>query len=121
MTAGLATLGALDDAAYKKLEMLGAQLENGLREILRELKIQAQLHRVGSMWTLFFTGEKVTDYASAKTSDTQKFARFFHAMLERGIYLPPSQFESAFVSLAHNADDIGSTLEAARESFALLA
>jgi glutamate-1-semialdehyde 2,1-aminomutase len=120
MTAGLATLSTLDAAAYEKLESLGAQLENGLREILRELKIAAQLHRVGSMWTLFFTSEEVADYASAKTSDTGKFARFFHAMLERGIYLPPSQFESAFISLAHTPADIGSTLRAARESLASL-
>jgi len=116
MTAGIATLDALDDAAYTKLENLGASLENGLREICEELRIPFQLHRVGSMWTLFFNDQKVTDYASAKTSDTQKFARFFHAMLERGIYLPPSQFEAAFISLAHTEADVGSTLSAAREA-----
>jgi glutamate-1-semialdehyde 2,1-aminomutase len=118
MTAGLATLGALDDAAYEKLETLGAKLENGLRAILSDLQIPAQLHRVGSMWTLFFSERKVHNYSSAKNSDVQKFARFFHAMLERGIYLPPSQFESAFISLAHTEDDIERTLEAARESLA---
>jgi glutamate-1-semialdehyde 2,1-aminomutase len=120
MAAGLSTLSGLDDAAYKKLEALGAQLENGILEILRELKIEAQFHRVGSMWTLFFTSQKVTDYASAKTSDTQKFARFFHAMLERGIYLPPSQFEAAFISLAHTQSDIESTLLATRASLEAL-
>jgi glutamate-1-semialdehyde 2,1-aminomutase len=121
MTAGIATLSALDGAAYHKLETLGAVLENGLRSICEELKIPHQLHRVGSMWTLFFTGQKVTDYASAKTSDTQKFARFFHAMLERGIYLPPSQFEAAFISLAHTEADIGSTLNAAQQALRQIA
>jgi len=116
MTAGIATLSTLDDAAYAKLENLGAILENGLRTILEELKIPFQLHRVGSMWTLFFTGQEVTDYESAKTSDTQKFARYFHGMLDRGIYLPPSQFEAAFISLAHSENGIQSTLDAARES-----
>lgn len=116
MTAGLATLKPLDAAAYEKLEALGAQLENGLSAIIAELNIPAQLHRVGSMWTLFFTPEKVVDYSSAKTSDTERFARFFHGMLERGIYLPPSQFEAAFISLAHTSDDIESTLQAAHET-----
>jgi glutamate-1-semialdehyde 2,1-aminomutase len=116
MAAGLSTLALLDDAAYEQLEARGAQLENGLRAILEDFKIAAQLHRAGSMWTLFFTDQKIHDYATAKTSDTQKFARFFHAMLERGIYLPPSQFEAAFISLAHTPEDIESTLVAAREA-----
>jgi glutamate-1-semialdehyde 2,1-aminomutase len=119
MAAGLSTLAGLDDAAYEKLEVLGAQLEAGMRAILEELQINAQFHRVGSMWTLFFTGEDVVNYASAKTSDTRKFARFFHAMLERGVYLPPSQFEAAFISLAHTPEDIESTLAAAREALTL--
>jgi glutamate-1-semialdehyde 2,1-aminomutase len=121
MTAGLSTLAGLDAAAYEKLESLGAQLEAGVLALLAELKIAAQFHRVGSMWTLFFTDHKVVDYATAKTSDTKKFAAFFHAMLERGIYLPPSQFEAAFLSLAHTPDDIESTLAAARESLQSLA
>ena len=116
MTAGIATLSTLDDAAYSKLEKLGAMLESGLREILEELEIPFQLHRVASMWTLFFTGAEVTDYESAKSSDTRKFARYFHGMLNRGIYLPPSQFEAAFISLAHSENDIQSTLDAAREA-----
>ena len=116
MTAGIATLSTLDDAAYSKLENLGAMLESGLREILEELEIPFQLHRVASMWTLFFTGAEVTDYESAKSSDTRKFARYFHGMLNRGIYLPPSQFEAAFISLAHSENDIQSTLDAAREA-----
>ena len=75
------------------------------------------VNRVGSMMTWFFTKEAVTDYDSAKTSDTKQFARFFHAMLERGIYLPPSQFEALFVSTAHTQADIERTIEAAKESF----
>ena len=75
------------------------------------------VNRVGSMMTWFFTNEAVTDYASAKTSDTKQFGRFFHAMLDRGILLPPSQFEAFFLSTAHSDADIDRTVEAARESF----
>ena len=74
-------------------------------------------NRVGSMFTGFFTGEPVTDYASARRSDTRRYARFFHAMLDQGIYLAPSQFEAGFVSLAHTADDIDATLNAAESAF----
>ena len=76
------------------------------------------VNRVGSMLTWFFTSEEVTDYESAKTSDTAKFGRFFHGMLERGVYLPPSQFEAMFVSAAHTDEDIARTVEAAKASFA---
>jgi glutamate-1-semialdehyde 2,1-aminomutase len=75
------------------------------------------VNRIGSMMTWFFTGSPVTDYDTAKLADTKKFARFFHAMLERGIYLPPSQFEALFVSTAHTEADIEQTREAARQSF----
>ena len=71
------------------------------------------------MFTFFFTGQPVTDYESAKRSDTARFARFFRAMLERGIYLAPSQFEAAFLSAAHSAEDIRQTIAAAREAFSL--
>jgi glutamate-1-semialdehyde 2,1-aminomutase len=77
------------------------------------------VNRTGSMMTWFFTSQPVTDYASAKRSDTARFARFFHAMLERGIYLPPSQFEAMFVSAVHTPADIERTVQAARESFAI--
>jgi glutamate-1-semialdehyde 2,1-aminomutase len=121
MTAGLATINALDDAAYRQLEERGAQLEEGLRAALEETGEPARLHRVGSIWTLFFSDAPVVDYASAKQSDTKAFATFFHAMLERGIYLPPSQFEAAFISLAHSADDIRNTIEAVREALQCVA
>ncbi len=78
------------------------------------------VNRVGSMLTWFFTGDKVTDYDTARRSDTKKFARFFHLMLDRGIYLPPSQFEALFVSAAHTQSDIDTTVQAARECFALV-
>ncbi|MCU1326125.1 MAG: glutamate-semialdehyde -aminomutase [Bryobacterales bacterium] len=77
------------------------------------------VNRIGSMMTWFFTTENVTDYDSAKTSDTVRFGKFFHAMLERGIYLPPSQYEALFVSTAHSEADIDRTVEAAKESFAI--
>ena len=75
------------------------------------------VNRVGSMFTFFFTGRQVIDYETAKTSDTARFGRFFHHMLDRGIYLAPSQFEAGFVSAAHTAGDIASTVDAAREFF----
>jgi glutamate-1-semialdehyde 2,1-aminomutase len=121
MTAGLAALRDLDSDAYERLETLGTRLESGLRATLEELGVTAQLHRIGSMWTLFFCETPVTDYASAKNSDTQKFGRFFHAMLERGVYLPPSQFEAAFISLAHSENHIDNTVEAAREALQVAA
>jgi glutamate-1-semialdehyde 2,1-aminomutase len=77
------------------------------------------VNRVGSMMTWFFTPEPVTDYTLAKRSDTARFARFFHAMLQRGIYLPPSQYEALFVSAVHTPADIDATVQAARESFAI--
>ncbi|MGH9660716.1 MAG: aspartate aminotransferase family protein, partial [Bryobacteraceae bacterium] len=75
------------------------------------------VNRVGSMFTFFFTGRPVTDYESAKSADTAKFGKFFHGMLDRGVYLAPSQFEAAFLSAAHTDEDIGRTIEAARECF----
>jgi glutamate-1-semialdehyde 2,1-aminomutase len=77
--------------------------------------------RVGSLLTLFFTEQPVTDYDSARTADTARYARFFHAMLERGVYLPPSQFELWFVSLAHHEADVEATLAAARAALAEVA
>ena len=116
MTAGLATINALSDESYARLETLGAQLERGILAALEETGIAAQFQRLGSMWTLFFNAHPVESYADAKASDTQKFAQFFHAMLSRGVYLPPAQFEAAFISLAHTENDIAFTVEAARQS-----
>ena len=76
------------------------------------------VNRVGSMFTFFFTPDPVTDWESAKRADTRRFGQFFHWMLDRGIYLAPSQFEAGFLSAAHSEQDIGRTVEAAREFFA---
>ncbi len=115
MAAGLATLDALaEPGAYERLETAGARLEAGLADAIAATGAAARVQRVGSMLALFFTPGPVTDYASARASDTAAFGRFFHGMLERGIALPPSQFEAWFVSLAHNEAALDRTIEAAR-------
>jgi glutamate-1-semialdehyde 2,1-aminomutase len=119
MAAGIATLQELRDRPpYARLEQMGAQLNEGLKEAAKAAGVGVCLNRVGSMWTLFFTAGSVTDYDSAKESDTARFARFFWAMMDRGIYLPCSQFEAAFVSAAHTDRHIEQTLAAAREALA---
>jgi glutamate-1-semialdehyde 2,1-aminomutase len=114
MTAGLETLKAIDQNPdfYKQLEEKCLYLENGFRNSLKELNLNYTLNRVGSMLTLFFTKQEVTDFDTAKTSDTQKFTKYFNSMLEKGIYLPPSQFEAWFVSIAHSNEDLDKTIEA---------
>ena len=87
------------------------------RRAAKDAGATVTVNRVGSMITVFFCAGPVVDYASAKASDTGRFARFFHAMLERGVYLPPAQFEAAFVSLAHGEAEIDATVAAAREAF----
>jgi glutamate-1-semialdehyde 2,1-aminomutase len=119
MAAGVAMLDELaKPGIYEALEARSARLEEGLRRAARDAGIVVTLNRVGSMITVFFCEGPVTDYATAKASDTKRFARFFHAMLERGVYLPPAQFEAAFVSLAHGDAEIAATLEAAAPAFA---
>ena len=117
MAAGLAQLETLEDVnAWERLEERSAQLENGLRGILDEMGLSLALNRVGSMLTLFFTEDPVTDFESATRSDTKRHARFFRSMLDRGVHLPPSQFEALFVSLAHDTEDLDRTLDATRHS-----
>jgi glutamate-1-semialdehyde 2,1-aminomutase len=117
MTAGIETLKLLaKPGVYKTLKKSSADLEQGLREAAREAGISATINRVGSMFTTFFTAQKVKDFASAKTSDTARFGKFFLAMLKNGVNLAPSQFEAAFMSLAHTKADISRTIEAARKS-----
>jgi glutamate-1-semialdehyde 2,1-aminomutase len=94
------------------LEKKAMELEEGIRENLQRLGLGLTFNRLGSMFTLFFTEQEVTDYPSAKSSDTRRFARYFNAMLEQGIYLPPSQFEAAFLSAVHSPTDIEATLKA---------
>ncbi len=116
--AGLATLAALEDGdVYRRLEALGQALEEGLRDAARQAGVPACVNRVGSMLTVFFGVERVTDYDSARRCDTAAFARFFHAMLARGTYLPPSPFEAWFLSAAHGEEEVEQILRAAREAF----
>jgi glutamate-1-semialdehyde 2,1-aminomutase len=115
MAAGLATLEELrDHPPYARLEKLGHALATGLAEAARAAGLPHQVARVGSMWTLFFNPDPVTDYDVARKSDTGLFARFFWAMLDKGIYLPCSQFEAAFLSAVHTENHAEETLNAAR-------
>jgi glutamate-1-semialdehyde 2,1-aminomutase len=117
--AGCATLRALrDDPPYNRLEQLAARLEAGLRSAAADAKVPHQLARVGSMLTLFFTPEPVTNWATASRCDTAAFARYFWGMLNRGVYLPCSQYEAMFVSAAHTEADVDATIAAAHESLA---
>jgi len=119
VAAGLATLRALREGdAYRRLDTLGAELERGLVAAAGKAGVPLTVNRVGSMLTGFFTEGPVTDYATAKRSDTARYSRFFHAMLARGVFLAPSQFEAAFVSLAHRDADIAAAAEAAAQSMA---
>ncbi|MBC8133396.1 MAG: glutamate-1-semialdehyde 2,1-aminomutase, partial [Deltaproteobacteria bacterium] len=117
VAAGIATLKKLDDAAFRSLDSMGGMLEDGLGRVIRRSGIKARVQRVGSAFTIFFTDLDVTDLASAKQADTARFGRFFHAMLDRGFYLPPAQLEAAFISLAHTPEDIESFVVAAKEVF----
>jgi glutamate-1-semialdehyde 2,1-aminomutase len=118
MAAGAALLALLArPGMYDTLETRSACLEEGLRRGARDAGVTVTINRVGSMITVFFCPGPVTDYATAKASDTRRFGRFFHAMLERGVYLPPAQFEAAFVSLAHGEAEIEETIVAAAAAF----
>jgi glutamate-1-semialdehyde 2,1-aminomutase len=122
MAAGIASLQELKrEPPYKRLDELGAQLEEGLRRAATAAQIPHQFNRVGSMWTLFFTDRPVHDYESAKLADTKRFARFFWEMMERGFYLPCSQFEAAFLSVPMTTDHIAQTVAAAAESLQVIA
>jgi glutamate-1-semialdehyde 2,1-aminomutase len=118
MAAGRTAIDLLErPGTYEALETTSARLADGLARAAGEAGVTVTVNRVGSMVTVFFCPGPVTDYASAKTSDTALFGRFFQAMLQRGVWLPPAQFEAAFVSLAHGPDEIDTTLEAAAKSF----
>jgi glutamate-1-semialdehyde 2,1-aminomutase len=120
MTAGIETLRIIDEDPefYNRLEEISDQLERGLRDAMGELDLNYTVNRCGSMFTLFFTEAAVTDFDSAKTSDTAKFSAYFGQMLDEGVYLPPSQFEACFVSIAHTTEDLDKTIRAAREALA---
>ncbi|MBI3744325.1 MAG: glutamate-1-semialdehyde 2,1-aminomutase [Chloroflexi bacterium] len=117
MSAGIATLTELKcPGVYERLEALGAQLEAGLRKTASVARREAVITRAGSLLTMFFASGPVTDWPSANLSDREAYARFFQRMLEKGVYLPPSQFEAWFVSLAHTEHDIEATTQAAHEA-----
>ncbi len=112
VAAGLATLELLREYdPYSGLEKLTMDFTAKLREIFREAGIPVQINQLGSMFTIFFTDSPVTDYQSASLSDTKKYARFFHLMLDNGFYLSPGQFETCFISTAHTRKDLKQALK----------
>jgi len=118
VAAGIATLDVLRrPGVYEHLETMAQALAAGLSEAAARAGVALTINRIGSVFTPFFCVGPVVDYASAKQSDTAAFGRFFRAMLDRGVYLPPSQFETGFVSTAHSERDVEDTIRAASESF----
>ena len=120
MAAGLAVLRKLDQMAYNRLAALGKRFEDGVNDAISKSGAAAQLHRVGTAFTIFFCVEPITDFASAKQADGKNYGRFFHEMLDRGIYLPPAQLEAGFISLAHKDEDIDTFIATSREAFAAI-
>lgn len=117
MTAGIATLKILSKkSTYKELEKKASILEEGMRDVAKKAGVNTKFYRAGTMFCTYFTEKEVIDYAAAKTSDTERFARFFRGMLDRGIYIAPSQFEAGFISLAHTEKDIEKTIRSAYET-----
>jgi glutamate-1-semialdehyde 2,1-aminomutase len=117
MAAGIATLQTLDaDPPYDRLDATTGTLQQGLTDALSAAGISVCSNRVGSMLTLFFGPGPVFDYDSSKLSDLDRFARFHRAMLQRGVYLPPSQFEAVMVSAAHTQDDMQFAIDAAKDA-----
>jgi len=121
MCAGIATLKQLTRrAVYESINEQARRLVAGLRQALDESGIPGQVNATGSLATLFFASAPVRNYSDAKRSDTKRYARFFREMLDRGIFLAPSQFEAAFVSAAHTAEDVSRTIAAARDSLQMI-
>ena len=121
MAAGLAAVAILArPGTYERLEELGRRLEVGLLAAATAAQVPVQVNRVGSMLTMFFTATPVTDYVSAKSSDTVRFAAFFRAMREAGVFLPPSQYEAMFLSLAHTDEDLAKVVDAAKTALAAI-
>jgi glutamate-1-semialdehyde 2,1-aminomutase len=116
--AGLATLSLLDADAYRRLDGLADQLCAGLRAAFDKAGVAARVQRAGNLFSVFMTAEPVGDYDGARRQDSAAYARFFHAMLARGVYLPPSAFEAWFVSLAHGPEEVEAVLAAAAEAAA---
>jgi len=120
MTAGIETLKELQKpGTWEALEAASAKLTAGLSAAAQAAKARVALQRVGTMFTTFFARQPVVNWTTAKASDTQKFAAFFRAMLEGGVYLAPSQFEAGFMSTVHGEAEITATLKAAEKAFAV--
>jgi glutamate-1-semialdehyde 2,1-aminomutase len=122
MAAGIATLETLDrERPWEALDQVGARLEAGLAKALDTAHVPGVVTRVGSMGTAFFLGDAPTDYASVKRADTARFGRFHGLMLERGVYLPPSQFEAWFLSTQHDDAIVDQVIAAAEDALGALA
>jgi glutamate-1-semialdehyde 2,1-aminomutase len=118
MTAGIATLKALKDPeAWDKMNAAADELAEGIFQAARAGEVPIQQTRAGTMFATFFVDEMPYDWSTVKKSDTQRFGRFFQAMLEQGVYLAPSQFEAGFISTEHRGEVIEATVRAAREAF----
>lgn len=123
MAAGIATVGHLiehSDTVYPQLKKASGAVAEGVAKIAREAGVSLTTNRVGSMFTWFFAGDAVTNYASAARSDIAQFAAFHRAMLEAGVWLPPSQFEAAFLGTEHGEEEISATLTAAKQAMAIV-
>jgi glutamate-1-semialdehyde 2,1-aminomutase len=120
MAAGIAALQTLTSEVYRALETSGAALEKGMREAAKSANVAVTFNRIGSMFCGYFTSEPVFNLADAMKADRAKFAKFFHGMLQEGVYLAPSQFEAGFFSTAHSTDDIEKTIRAARKVLGML-
>ncbi|HZD45240.1 MAG TPA: aminotransferase class III-fold pyridoxal phosphate-dependent enzyme, partial [Acidobacteriaceae bacterium] len=123
MAAGVATLAYLatnSKVVYGNLEEASRLVAQGVATVLSEAGVPVTTNRVGAMWTWFFTSERVVDFATAATSDTTRFGAFHRAMLDAGVWLPPSQFEAIFLGTAHTREIIEATLAAARQAVASL-
>jgi glutamate-1-semialdehyde 2,1-aminomutase len=120
MAAGIATVGYLrdhGDEVYLQLEQNSRAVAEGVAAEASKAGVPVTLNRVGSMWTWFFSGSAVANYDDAARSDTAAFGRFHRAMLDQGVWLPPSQFEAIFLGAAHGSAEIEATIAAAREAF----
>jgi glutamate-1-semialdehyde 2,1-aminomutase len=116
MAAGIAALERLaSNEIYDLLEARGRELEEGLAAVTKRANTPVQFNRIGSMFCGYFTDQPVHHLADAMKSDRERFAKFFHGMLERGVYLAPSQFEAGFISVAHGSPEIKQTIEAAEQ------
>ena len=109
-----------DLGIYPRLERATRSLSDEIRQASRELGVELTVNQIGSLWSIFFNPGPVASYQEAKNSDSERFAEFFHNLLEHGIYLAPSPFEAAFVSAAHSQDDLEQTLDAIKSALAEL-